>query len=68
MLPSIAYTRVETAPCESADAKMKTTGGREPQSQVLQHGPRRATALLAPNLFNLKDGDFLLSFKGSDGD
>lgn len=66
MLPSIAGTWVETAPCKSADTEMKITGVRKLQSKLLQHEHRLATAFLAQNLFNLKDGDFLLSFKGLD--
>lgn len=66
MLLSIACTWVEMAPCKSADAKMKTTGVQMLQSKLLQHKRHLATAFRAQNLFSLKDGDFLLSFKCSD--
>lgn len=58
--------RLPALGCKSADAKMKTAGVQKLQSRVLRREHRLATACLAPNLFNLKDGDFLLSFKRFD--
>ena len=63
MLPSVACTWVDMALCKSADTKMKTAGVQKLQSKLLQHEHRLAAAFLAQNLFNLKDGGFLLSFK-----
>lgn len=63
ILPWTACPWVEMALCKSADTKMKTTGVQKLQSKLLQHAHLLATVFLGQNHFNLKNDDFLLSFK-----